>query len=332
MTAGATKVTLKNSNYFFCTKGISILDSAKGAGVILEHSCRTGKCGVCKTNVISGSTSLTLPEIALTEQETSNGIILTCCRTAESELTLNISDLGDLAKIQTLTLPSRIDSIEFVADNVVRVVLRLPPNNSFNCLPGQYINIISANGIRRSYSIANYFPSEEKIELQIRKIKDGVMGQYWFDTAKTFDLLRFDGPHGTFFFRSKKEQRIIFLATGTGIAPIKSILEQFEQNPILVKDKTIEIYWGNRTPDEFYWKPKFEAIEINFNLILSQKNTNWQGMFGYVQDAALLINSNLEDAVVYASGSPAMVDSTKSLFALKGLKEDCFFSDAFYSS
>lgn len=332
MTQGATKVTLKNSNHFFCTKGTSVLDSAKAAGIVLAHSCRTGKCGVCKTNIISGNTSLTQPEIALTEQEISNGIILTCCRTAESDLRLNISDLGDLAKIQTLTLPGRIDSIEFVADDVARIVLRLPPNNSFNCLPGQYINIISANGARRSYSIANYFPSDKKIELHIRKIENGVMSQYWFDNAKVSDLLRFDGPHGTFFFRSKQERRIIFLATGTGIAPIKGMLEQFEQNPILIKDKTIEIYWGNRTFDEFYWKPQFEAIEINFNLILSRKNSDWQGMFGYVQDAVLLNNSNLHDSVVYASGSPAMIDSAKSLFARKGLKEDCFFSDAFYSS
>ena len=96
--------------------------------------------------------------------------------------------------------------------------------------------------------------------------------------------------------------------------------------------KTIEIYWGNRTFDEFYWKPQFEAIEINFNLILSRKISDWQGMFGYVQDAVLLSNSNLHDSVVYASGSPAMIESAKSLFARKGLKEDCFFSDAFYSS
>ncbi|GGY62967.1 hypothetical protein GCM10011613_03180 [Cellvibrio zantedeschiae] len=247
-------------------------------------------------------------------------------------MSLNISDLGDLGKIQILTLPSRIDSIEFVAQDIARIVLRLPPNNSFSCLAGQYINIIGPTGAHRSYSIANNFNSEGKIELQVRKIANGIMSQYWFNAAQVSDLLRFNGPHGTFFFRSKKERRIIFLATGTGIAPVKSMVEQFEQNPMLVKDKIIEIYWGNRTPEEFYWEPNFRKIEIAFNLILSRKNSDWKGMHGYVQDAALQINSNLEDAVVYASGSPIMVDSAKLLLTLNGLKEDCFFSDAFYSS
>jgi CDP-4-dehydro-6-deoxyglucose reductase len=122
------------------------------------------------------------------------------------------------------------------------------------------------------------------------------------------------------------------LATGTGIAPIKSILEQFESNPALIANKTIEVYWGNRDPEDFYWYPKFDAITVSFNLILSKEAHEWAGKIGYVQDAAILSNPNLNDTVVYASGSPAMINCAKSLFTNKGLKADCFFSDAFYNS
>jgi CDP-4-dehydro-6-deoxyglucose reductase len=326
------KVTLSNSREFLCISNLSMLDSAREAGIVLEHSCRTGKCGVCKAQVISGETKVIRHEESLLEHELDSGIILTCCRTADSNVLLDVEDLGQLALIKKMTLPCRIDSISLLAEDVVQIMLRLPPNNNFQYLPGQYIDVIGTGGVKRSYSIANTFTQGGKIELHVKKVSEGIMSNYWFGGAKPSDLLRLDGPHGTFSFRDKPAQNIIFLATGTGIAPVKSILEQLDQNPSLATGKIIHIYWGGRFEHDLYWRPSFSTIKPIFKPVLSRANDVWQGRRGYVQDALISDGVDLSDAVIYACGSPEMIESAATSLALQGLKRNCFFSDAFVSS
>lgn len=326
------KVILSNGNEFSCSDNLSLLDSAREAGRVLEHSCRTGKCGICKTKVTSGATKVLRPEESLSDGERDSGFILTCCRTAESDVYLDAEDLGELATINKLTLPCRIDSIQHLNSDVMQVLLRLPPGNNFRYLSGQYIDVIGAGGIRRSYSIANAYNQGGKIELQIKKVIDGEMSDYWFSEAKASDLLRLEGPHGTFSLRKKNERNIIFLATGTGIAPVKSILEEIEKNPSLVESKLIYIYWGGRFEPDLYWRPDFSNFSPVFNPVLSRANADWQGRRGHVQDALLNDGIDLTDAIVYACGSPEMIESAASTLVSKGLKRNCFFSDAFVSS
>jgi CDP-4-dehydro-6-deoxyglucose reductase, E3 len=326
------KVTLSNSRVFVCLSNLSMLDSAREAGIVLEHSCRTGKCGVCKAQVVAGETKIIRHEESLLEHEINAGIILTCCRTADSDVQLDVEDLGQLAAIKKMTLPCRIDSIALLAEDVVQIILRLPPNNSFRYLPGQYIDVIGVGGVKRSYSIANTFTQGGKIELQVKKVSAGVMSNYWFNDAKSSDLLRLDGPHGTFSFRDKPERNIIFLATGTGIAPVKSILEELEQNPWLTEGKNIYVYWGGRFADDLYWRPDFARIKPIFKPVLSRADNTWQGQRGYVQDALVSDGVDLSDAVIYACGSLEMIESAATSLTLQGLKRNCFFSDAFVSS
>lgn len=324
-------VTLANAKQFTCADDTSILDAAKAQGMVLEHSCKTGRCGVCKVKVIQGKTRLIQEETGLTQDEINEGNVLTCCRTTEQDLTLDIEDLGALADIKVQTLPCKIDSIVHLAEDIVRIVLRLPPNGNFNFLPGQYINILAKNSIRRSYSIANSIQQNGKLELHIRKVPQGAMSQYWFDEAKENDLLRFEGPHGTFCFREKTEENIVFLATGTGIAPVKSILEFLNSDPSHLNGKKVYIYWGGRTPVDIYWQPNFNQIAVTFNPVLSRAQ-EWQGHHGYVQNAVLEDQIELSNAVVYACGSPEMIRDAKKILVQHGLKSNNFFSDAFVSS
>lgn len=326
------KVTLANGHEFSCSDNLSLLDSAREAGCVLEHSCRNGKCGICKAQVISGTTKLLRAEESLLDSERESGFILTCCRTAESDVHLDAEDLGELATIKKLTLPCRIDSIKHLNADVMQILLRLPPNNNFRYLSGQYIDVIGAGGIRRSYSIANACQQGGKIELQIKKVTDGAMSNYWFSEAKAADLLRLDGPHGTFSFRKKSERNIVFLATGTGIAPVKSILEELDKNPSLAESKSIHIYWGGRFEHDLYWRPDFSNIATTFNPVVSRASDDWQGRRGHVQDALINDGIDLSDAIVYACGSPEMIESATSTLVSNGLKRNCFFSDAFVSS
>ncbi|HSC67164.1 MAG TPA: FAD-binding oxidoreductase [Cellvibrio sp.] len=325
-------VTLSNTKQFTAAAEASLLDAAKAQGLVLEHSCRTGRCGACKALVVKGDTQVLRAEESLEASEVEAGFILTCCRTATSDVELDIEDLGLLANIKMQTLPCKIDRVDLLAPDVIQIFLRLPPTSQFNYLPGQYIDVIAKNGVRRSYSIANSPRADNKLELHIRAVTNGQMSNYWFNDAKANDLLRLEGPHGTFCYHPKEEKNLVFLATGTGIAPIKSILDAFATSTEWVQEKKIYVYWGGRVPADIYWQPNFTQLNIDFRPTLSRAANNWMGRRGYVQDAVIADGIDLEDSVIYACGSDTMIHAAKKLFVAQGLNPNSFYSDAFVSS
>ena len=324
-------VMLANGKAFPVADNKSILEEAKSCGIALEYSCRTGRCGVCQAHVSEGETIVIQSEEALTQDELAGGLILTCCRAALTDLALNINDLGRLADIEMKTLPCRINSINLVAPDVVEVMLRLPPNSIFKYLAGQYINIIFKN-LRRSYSIANFQRNDNTLTLHIRRVENGEMSGYWFNEAKVNDLLRLEGPLGTFCLRDAGPTNIIFLATGTGIAPVKAMLEELTQTPELFSNKEIRVYWGGRTSSDIYWNVSFGSLKVKFLPVLSQPDNQWDGLTGYVQHTFLDDHVDLTDSVIYACGSDAMIHSARTLLTSAGLASNKFYSDAFVSS
>lgn len=325
-------VKLLNGQTFSSEPGTSLLDSAKAAGITLEYSCRTGRCGVCKATVLSGDTEALRGETSLTAEEVAAGMILTCCRHAISDLEIDAEDIGALGDIEIKTLPCRIDKITRLADNVVEVVLRVPPTSKLHYLPGQYLDVIGEGGLRRSYSVANAPRADGKLELQIREVEQGSMSRYWFTAAKPNDLLRLEGPLGTFCLRDKNASTIVFLATGTGIAPVKAIIEQMLANPDLAADKKILIYWGGRNVGDIYWTPHFDGLNALFIPVLSRAGADWHGRTGYVQAALFDDGIDLTQAVVYACGSEDMIHSAREALTNAGLPVKNFYSDAFVSS
>jgi CDP-4-dehydro-6-deoxyglucose reductase len=325
-------VTLSNHKTFTAEPGKSLLDCAKSQGTVLEYSCRTGRCGVCKANVLQGDTEVVQPELALTEEERACGSILTCCRAAVTDVELDIEDLGLLADIQIKTMPCRLDTLERLADDVLRVVLRTPPKSALFYLPGQYIDVIGKDGVRRSYSIANAVREDGKLELHIRQVPDGVMSQYWFGGAQANDLLRLEGPLGTFCLRSASTTNLVFMATGTGIAPVKAMLEGLSDAPETLSGKRIYVYWGGRTEQDLYWQPDFPSLGLTYRPVLSRADTQWPGATGYVQQAVLAESLDLADTSVYACGSETMIHAARELLTQAGLPLKHFHSDAFVSS
>ena len=263
-------ITLANSTSFEAESSQTILEAARSHSIALEHSCRTGRCGVCKARVKQGATEAIKSEESLTEEEKLEGFILTCCRSASTDLQLDIEDLGELGHVQVKTLPCRIHDIYLRADDVIEVVLRTPPSSNLEYLPGQYVDMIGKDGLRRSYSIANAPREDGKITLQIRKVENGRMSHYWFNEAKSNDLLRAEGPLGTFCLRRTKASILILLATGTGIAPVKAILEQLSTSPVLNVYSQIHLYWGGRTEQDLYWQPDFPDMRLNYTPVLSR--------------------------------------------------------------
>lgn len=306
---------------------LSILDSALNVDHFFEYSCKNGQCGVCKTTLLEGEVTELQPQIALSDIDREHNKILSCCCSPKTDILINAEDLSALKGIEIKTIPARINKIDKRTEHIIELELRLPPTSSFNFLEGQYIDVIGPNGIRRSYSIANS-TSKQLITLYIKEIENGLLSKYWFKQAKQNDLLRIEGPKGTFFFREAKKQ-IIFLATGTGIAPIKAILDKLSESS---SGLSFSLYWGNRNPEDFFWKPKYTNLDLSFTPVLSKENNNWREKVGYVQNILIEERKNFEDTQIYACGSLEMIESAQSLLLQQGLEKKYFHSDAFVSS
>lgn len=311
---------------------MSILDAARAHGIVLEYSCRTGRCGICKTSVVAGETVILRPEDeSLSPDEAARGLILTCCRAAAGDVTLDIEPLDRLAGLEIRTMPARIVSIERLAPEIVRVVLKTPPASPMRFLPGQYVDVL-ADGVRRSYSLANAPRADGRLELLIKRYPGGRLSDYWFERAQPNDLLRLEGPFGTFFLRDEAPSDILFLATGTGIAPVKALLEELAGDPARAARHRLRVFWGNREAENFCWDPVALGLDIGFHHLLSGADAEWGGKRGYVQEAAVNDGFDPAGTVVYACGSNAMIASARAMFTERGLPARRFFSDAFVSS
>ncbi|MFM9993036.1 MAG: FAD-binding oxidoreductase [Burkholderiaceae bacterium] len=325
-------VKLSNGSEFSAPVGLSLLDAGLAVGITLPHSCKTGRCSTCKCKVLQGLTKALQTETGITDLERAGGWILSCVRSAETDLTLDFEDLGEFVIPPIKTLPCRIFSIERRARDVVIVRLRLPPTSEFMAIPGQHIDVIGPTGIRRSYSLANADTSNKILELHIRAVGGGVMSDYWFKQAKVNDLLRFNGPLGTFFLRNFAQLNLVFLATGTGIAPVKAMLESLIGNAPAQSPKSVTVFWGGRTSIDLYFDAQVMPTSHRFVPVLSRAAADWIGARGYVQKALLDEYPDLANTIVYACGSDVMIRSAKASLLTAGLPEKHFFSDAFVSS
>lgn len=325
-------ITLANGKKFSAEASETMLNAALRSGIVLVHSCKTGRCGSCKVQLRTGSTIPIIDETGLSQAERDAGWVLSCAKSATSDIQLDVEDLGDIQLHPTKTLPCRIQSLERLSADVLRVILRLPPNQQLDYHPGQYIDVIGKDGLRRSYSVANAPAADKLIELHIVQVPEGAMSPYWFEEAKTNDLLRLNGPLGTFFLRDIAGLDLILLATGTGMAPIKAILEGMSSWPVARLPRSISVYWGGRVPQDHYWNPTKTGLVLQYFPVLSRADAHWSGLRGYVQQAVLESGINLANAAVYACGSLAMIDSARAQLVAAGLDVRRFYSDAFVSS
>lgn len=325
------QITTSSGKSFEALDNESILDAALRHHVVLDYSCRTGRCSSCKGRVLSGDTALIHDETGLDAMQLAGGFILTCVRRAVGPVALEIDDLGDVTLPETRTVPCRIQSLEKLARDVVRVVLRLPPTGGLDFLPGQYVDVIGPEAVRRSYSIANAPRADKQLELHIREVPGGAMSRYWFEQAKVNDLLRLRGPLGTFFLREQTGKDLVLLATGTGIAPVKAILESLERLDAGTQPRSVTVYWGARQVQDLYWQPP-QRDGVRYVPVLSRADAEWTGTRGHVQHALMRDHPDLSRTLVYACGSDAMIHDAQRLLEGAGLPSRQFHSDAFVCS
>jgi CDP-4-dehydro-6-deoxyglucose reductase len=311
----------------------NILEAAIRHGYTLPYSCRDGVCGVCKGKILQGEVDYGKAQgHALTEADKAAGLALFCCAKPKSDLVIECKEVSAAKDIQVKTMPCRVHSMEKLAEDVMVLKLKLPANERLQFLSGQYIDILQKDQKPRSFSLANAPHNDDLLELHIRNISGGAFTHHVFEEMKERDILRFKGPLGTFFLREDSDKPIIFVASGTGFAPIKAIIEHALYIGI---KRTMHFYWGARKLSDLYMlelAKQWEAQGIRFTPVLSDAipEDNWQGRTGFVHRAVLDDYSDLSAYEVYACGAPVVVEAAHTDFTTtRNLPNDAFFSDAF---
>ncbi|MEQ1592375.1 MAG: CDP-6-deoxy-delta-3,4-glucoseen reductase [Thiobacillaceae bacterium] len=330
------QVTIQPSGHRFTVNADeTILEAALREGFALAYGCRNGACGSCKGTVVSGKLDYgTYKESALKPEEKAAGRALFCRAKPLTDLVIEAKEVGASKDIIIKTLPCRVEKLERRADDVMVVKIKLPATERLQFLAGQYLDFLLRDGKSRSYSLANPPHDDALLELHIRHVPGGLFSDQVFSSMKERDILRLKGPLGSFFIREDSDKPMIFVAGGTGFAPIKAMLEHaFAEHT----ERELILYWGVRSLKDLYlaelplqWqkeRPNFSFIPV---LSAPEPADQWQGRTGYVHDAVLADFTDLSGYQAYACGAPVMVDSARDAFTTqRNLPEDEFFADSF---
>ncbi len=337
------QVTLKASGkQFTVNPDENLLEAALRQGINLPYGCKNGACGSCKGKILEGQVSHGQHSAsALSSVDETAGGSLFCCAHPQSDLIIEAREVQGAGDIAIRKVPCRVNAISKPNDDVAILKLQLPAAERFQFLAGQYLEFLLKDGQRRAYSIANAPDQEGPLELHIRHLPGGLFTDFVFGAItpalKEKDILRFEGPLGSFFLREDSKKPIIFVAAGTGFAPIKSIIEQMQSKKI---DRPIHLYWGGRRPSDLYladlcktWEkdiPNFKFIPVISDALTED---GWHGRTGFVHLAVMKDHPNMKDVQVYACGAPIMVNAAREDFASKcHLPEEEFFADSFTSA
>ena len=316
----------------------TILPAAIAAGIGLPYGCRDGACGSCKSKLVSGRVVHGAHQLkALSVQEEEAGMILTCCATPQSDGVIESRSVAAAGGFPIIKMPVRVASMHKAAPDVMVVRLQLPANASFQYKAGQYVEFLLRDGKRRAYSMANaphLKGDPPQIELHIRHMPGGVFTDALFSTVKEKDILRVEGPYGSFWLREDVRKPIVLLASGTGFAPIKALIEQMQ----LKQDtRPVSLYWGCRQARDLYlheWAEQAasQLPQLRYVPVLSEPDSAWRGRTGFVHQAVMADMPDLSGHEVYACGAPVMVEAAKRDFQAQcGLPEEAFYADSFTS-
>lgn len=335
------QIIVQPSGRAFASQGDeTILSAAIRAGVGMPYGCKDGACGSCKCKKLSGSVVHgTHQAKALTPEDEAAGYVLTCCATPQSDVVLESRQVTDESAFPVRKMPVRVAALEKMAHDVMQVRLQLPAMEKFRYHAGQYVEFIMRDGARRAYSMATPPHLQETapgIELHIRHMPGGKFTDHVFATLKEKEILRIEGPFGSFHLHEDSDKPVILLASGTGFAPIKALILHMQH---LGFKRPTTLYWGGRRPQDLYLDGWIREQAANLPFLTyvpvvsdAQPEDAWTGRTGYVHQAVLDDFADLSGHQVYACGAPIVVDSARTAYTRQGgLPEDEFYADAFTS-
>jgi CDP-4-dehydro-6-deoxyglucose reductase len=333
-------ITVEPSGRNFIAQGDeTILGAAIRQGIGLPYGCKDGACGSCKCKKLSGEVAIGAHQSkALSAEEQINGYVLTCCSVAKSDVVLESRQVTEAGAFPIRKMPVRVQALTRLSHDVMAIRLQMPAGEPLQFHAGQYVEFILQGGVRRSYSMANAPHTLAQpgtgLELHVRHLPGGRFTDHVFGAMKEKEILRIEGPYGSFFLREDSDKPIVLLASGTGFAPIKALIEHMAH---LGLDRPAVLYWGGRRPEDLYmddWLRERLAAMPNLRYVPVVSNAvpedNWTGRTGFVHLAVLEDIADLSSYQVYACGAPIVVDSARHDYVARaGLPEEEFFADAF---
>lgn len=309
----------------------AVLEAALRAGFGFPYSCRNGSCGACFGELVDGDVVYPngRPDV-LSDADEAAGLAVFCQARPVSDLVVRAHEITQTRAQVVQTLPARVERIDDLAPDVKRLWLRLPPNERMSFLAGQYLDIVLRDGRRRSFSMANAPSSDSLLELHVRRCPGGRFTGYVFEALRARDLLRVQGPLGTFFLR-EADRPAILIAGGTGFAPLKAIIEE---QLATQSGRQLHLFWGARTEPDLYLHELAASWQArglsSYTPVLSETgHTRWSGATGWVHEAVLERFPALAPYDVYMSGPPAMINAARPDFAAAGLAREHLHFDAF---
>ncbi len=329
------RVTLQpGGEVFEVATGQNVLEAALDAGLNLPHSCRSGSCLSCQARITDGTVTYPggLPP-GLTAAEAASGQALLCRALASSDLVVETRPVEIPADIRIRRLPARVERLERRCHDVMSVYLKLPAFEPFEFLAGQYVDVLLADGRRRSFSIASAPHEPGPLEIQVRHVPDGYFTGHVFDAMKEKALLRLEGPLGSFYLREDSDRPILMMGGGTGFAPLQGMLRHAAETGM---DRPVELYWGVRRREDLYAVDEVERLSsllpgLTFHPVFSEETgaVEAQARQGWVHEVLLADHPDLAGFDVYMSGPPVMIEAARTAFAAAGLPPERLYFDSF---
>ena len=327
---------LSNRTSFHADDEETILHAALRNGHLYPYGCQSGACGACKSKLLSGRVRhLHRDPKVLSDEERAQGWCLSCQAVPTEDIEIEVKEIARVQEFEVRTMPTRVANKVILADDVVQVFLSLPSTRVFEFMPGQYIKILLKDGRERSFSIANTpaTATEHGLELHIRVVPGGYYSPQVKDSLKVKDIVRIQGPFGTFFLRKEDPRPIIMIAGGTGFAPIKGLIEDAIESGF---EQAIHLYWGARSEADLYlnaiaeqWAQQIPGFRYTPVLSSQEETQTWQGRTGFVDQAVHQDYENLSKYSVYAAGPPVMIKALNSTLSNIGMDETFFYTDTF---
>ncbi len=320
---------------FTVEEGETMLSAGIRQGIGLPYGCKDGACGSCKCKKLEGTVVHGLHQSkALSEVEEAAGLVLTCCGVPQSDVVLESRQVTQAGAFPIRKMPARVNALERLSHDVMLIRLQLPANDPFVYHAGQYVEFILRDGARRSYSMANARHNGPMVDLHVRHMPGGRFTDHVFGAMKEKEILRIEGPFGSFYLREDSDKPMVLLASGTGFAPIKALIEHMQFQKIT---RPATLYWGGRRPEDLYqdaWvRAQLEQMpNLTYVPVVSNATPQdaWTGRTGFVHKAVIEDLPDLSGYQVYACGAPIVVDSARFDYSdLAGLPEDEFYADSF---
>ncbi len=313
--------------------GATILEAALDAGVAFPFGCQSGNCGACKSHLVLGRVTMRgHSEFALSDEEKRHGLILACRAVPDADSEVAWLEEDDLIVHPRRTLACRVIGLDDATHDIKRVRLEIVSGGPFDFSAGQFASVAFTGGPPRDYSMAN-LPGDPVLEFHVRRTAGGIVSVHVGDALRLGDPVRVEGPFGTSYLRESHRGPIVAVAGGSGMAPLKSIVERALQRAL---PQHIHFYFGVRNERDLYLHDHFMHLterhpNLHFIPVVTDDGPgHWRR--GLVQEAAASDFGDLDGCKGYLAGPPAMVEAAAELFERRGMRRIDIHADAFYSA